>query len=290
MSNQLNPFPVTLTVAAAVILLWWCLALLASLWILSKNQKSCTFLEAVTPEQSQPWQPLRECAAAHMEHTHSLPHTWRIILSSQIPAQQSPVWKGYEWVKCCEPDLWMCNSFTALECCESAVAAASTAVLLCSETNRRSALRLWRAPGSQVPECSLLIMQPPCQLSKLATRTVWEHGDIIAHFTHVPSLFGQIAMHKRSTDSNGTLPSCVSVYDSGEFIQASPSKYRRAIALLWSAKPYGCACIRHCCLFVCTHDYSVKRVQAVFMLHRWDVITPPTPGLPCMLQNSQWLM
>lgn len=155
----------------------------------------------------------------------------------------------------------MCNSFTALECCESAVAAAGTAVLLCSETNRRSALRLRRAPGSQVPECRLLIMQPPCRLSKLAKRTAWEHGDIVAHFTHAPYIFSQIAMHKRSANSNGTLPRCVCFYDSGEFIQASPSKSRCAIALLWSAKPYGCAYLRHCRLFVCTHDYAVKHLM-----------------------------
>lgn len=162
-------------------------------------------------------------------------------------------------MKCCETDLWMCNSFTALKCCESAVAAAGTAMLLCSETSCRSALRL--RTGGQVPECRLLIMQPPCRLSKLAKRTAWEHGDIMAHFTHAPYIFGQIAMYKRSRNSNGTLPRCVCFDDSGEFIQAFPSKYRCAIALLWSAKPYGFPCLHHCRLFVCTHDYAVKRLM-----------------------------
>lgn len=48
----------------------------------------------------------------------------------------------------------------------------------------------------QVPGWSLLIMQPPDQLCKLAGRPVWECGDVMAHFTHLHCGFSQISMHE----------------------------------------------------------------------------------------------
>lgn len=149
----------------------------------------------------------------------------------------------------------------------------------CPSCLRREA-RPWTTAYSHCLNCrhlnagserNILNVQTSLCVSKepISTVTSWPTSPVV-----IMVLVTLLCASRKTINTNGGLLSCVCVCDSEEFIKASPLKCTLDAALLWSAKTFGSACLRHCWIlrYVQTHGVCPR-------LLLWSVLRPTTTCL-----------